>query len=367
MSEVPLALRDRLERAVVRWLARLPPQVHLRLSGNAPIELDGLTLAPELQFFLALRERTGAALAATLSPGEARRRIRRDARVYAGEQVRVGAVRDLAVDGAAGPLRARHYAPERAAPRSPLLVFFHGGGFVHCDLETHDQLCRFLCRHADMHVLAVDYRLAPEEPFPAAIEDARAAFTWACARAAELGADPARVAIGGDSAGGNISAVVAQLAAREGGPAPAMQLLLYPALDRTVVRPSLERFASGFFLTRDDIAWYQEQYTGIVNADVSDPRVSPLLAPDLSGLAPALVVTAGFDPLRDEGEAYAAALRDAGTPVVLRRFEGLVHGFASMTDISRTSRDALIEIAGAMRAMLAMAPDERRVHRAGSP
>jgi acetyl esterase len=201
-------------------------------------------------------------------------------------------------------------------------------------------------------VLSVDYRLAPEYPFPAPLEDARAAFRWARANAAKLGADPARVAIGGDSAGGNLSAVVTQLCVRDGEPPPALQLLLYPAVDRVEARPSLQLFESGFFLTVDELAWFQEQYTGTVGADVADPRVSPLRARDLSGLPPALIITAAFDPLRDEGEAYAAALRAAGSTVELRRIAGQVHGFANMTGVSPASRASLTEIAVAMRSML---------------
>jgi len=211
-----------------------------------------------------------------------------------------------------------------------------------------------LCRHAGLHVLAVDYRLAPEHPFPAALEDASAAFAWARAHAHELGADPARIAVGGDSAGGNLAAALSQLAVREGTPTPALQLLLYPPVDRTVDRASLGDFAQGFVLTRDDIVWFHGHYAGTF--DSTDPRISPLLCRELSGLPPALVITAGFDPLRDEGEAYAAALEAAGAPVTLRRFDGLVHGFASMTALSPACRAAMVEIASMLRHMLDKLP-----------
>jgi acetyl esterase len=235
-------------------------------------------------------------------------------------------------------------------------VFFHGGGFVCGDLDTHDAPCRVLCRHGGVHVLSVDYGLAPEHPFPAYVDDAVAAFGWAVEHAAELGADPARVAIGGDSAGGTLAAIASRLAARDGGPVPAAQVLVYPATDRTRTTPSLERFAEGFFLTARDIEWYFDQYTGGTGAGREDPLVSPLLAPDLGGLAPALVVTAGFDPLRDEGEAYAHALRAAGTPALLRRMPELVHGFVNFGGVSRASREAIVEIAGTVRGMLARGP-----------
>ncbi|MDB4968915.1 MAG: 4-hydroxyacetophenone monooxygenase [Myxococcales bacterium] len=361
----PLVLRDRLEAAVGRTLMALPPRLQILLGGGRPITRDGDTLLPEIQVILATRDRLGAPKLSALSPGAARRQLRREALMHQGIPVEVGAVRDLAVDGAEGKLRARHYAPAAThaptasdAPAStdapaPLLVFFHGGGFVLGDLDTHDATCRILCRDGGVHVLSVDYRLAPEHPFPAPLEDARAAYRWARAHAASLGADPDRIAIGGDSAGGNLSAVVSQLCVQGGEPAPALQLLLYPAVDRIELRPSIELFQSGFFLSVEELAWFQQHYTGTVGADVADARVSPLRARDLSNLPPALVVTAAFDPLRDEGEAYADALRAAGNRVVLRRVAGQVHGFANMTGVSPASRRVLGEIATTMRAMLA--------------
>jgi acetyl esterase len=250
-------------------------------------------------------------------------------------------------------MRARHYAPERG-DGAPLLVFLHGGGFVFGDLDTHDAPCRVLARHGGMHVLAVEYRLAPEHPFPAAVDDARAALRWAHEHASELGADPARVGIGGDSAGANLSAAVTLLATHDGGPAPACQMLVYPAVDRTRPYPSIELFADGFFLTRASIEWFHRQYSGKPGIHDRDPRLGPLHAETLAGLPPALVVTAGFDPLRDEGEAYAAALQAAGTTTVLRRFDSLIHGFFNMVGVSPACRDAVIEIAGATRALFAI-------------
>ena len=274
--------------------------------------------------------------------------------MYAGKPTPVGAVTDLDLD-VAGVLRARHYAPAELGDPHPLLVYYHGGGFTYGDLDTHDGVCRILCRHAGAHVLAVDYRLAPEHPFPAAVEDARAALHWAVAHASELGADPQRVGVGGDSAGGNLAAVVAQLAARDGGPAPVLQLLIYPATDFSARRRSRELFGEGFLLTNPEMDWFETNYLGSERTSARDPRASPLLAEDLSGLAPAYVVTAAFDPLRDEGEEYAAALQAAGTPVTLRRFPGFIHAFIAGAGVSRSARDALVEIAGATRAMFAAA------------
>jgi acetyl esterase len=260
-------------------------------------------------------------------------------------------VRDLLVEGAAGPLAARHYAPEEGGEPHPLVVYFHGGGFVLGSLETHDAPCRLLCRHAGSHVLSVDYRLAPEHPFPAAVEDGRAALRWAASHAAELGADPSRVAVAGDSAGGNVAAVASWEASRDGCPAPVLQVLLYPVTDMMERSRSHELFGGGFLLTRELMDWFAAQY--VADTNPADPRLSVLRAEDLGGVAPALVVTAGFDPLRDEGEAYAEALRAAGVaPVVLRRFPGLVHGFCNALGTSRVSREAFIEVAGATRALL---------------
>jgi acetyl esterase len=338
--------RDRVEAAVARALAALPPRAQLALAGGRAVARDGDQLAPDVQLVLAVRRRLRAPTFDALSVEEARRAFRRDTLLHAGPRVAVGAVRDadLAAPGTP-PLRARHYAPPHAAGAPPLLVWLHGGGHVIGDLDTHDPVCGALCRGAGVHVLSVDYRLAPEHPFPADVEDACRALAWAADHARDLGADPARVAIGGDSAGGTLAAVAARLALRERHAAPALQLLVYPAADRSRAHRSLDLFGDGFLLTRAEIAWFHRHYVESAGADRADPRVSPLLAPDLSGLAPAIVVTAAFDPLRDEGEAYAAALAAAGTPTTLRRMRGLVHGFVNMGGVSRTAREAIGAIA----------------------
>jgi acetyl esterase len=219
-------------------------------------------------------------------------------------------------------------------------------------VDSCEGACRFLARHAGIAVLAVDYRHAPEHVFPAAVDDARAGFRWAIAEAASLGIDPARLAIGGDSAGGNLAAVVAQQT-RDDDIRPAFQLVIYPVTDMSRTRPSYSLFESGFQLTKAQMDWYREAYTGNDEAIRRDVRASPLLADDLSGLPPAFVMTAGFDPLRDEGEEYAQRLAEAGVPAVARRYEGLMHGFANMTGFGRASREAMLEAAGALRLGLA--------------
>jgi acetyl esterase len=354
LTALPRRLAGGLEARAGRGLARLPPSVQHRLAAGAPAGGGGDLLAPDVRLVLALRRRLGAASFAALGADRARRRYRRDCALHGGPRAAVGAVRDLTVPGPAGPLPARHYAPP-AAGGAPLLVWFHGGGMVLGDLDTHDPPLRLLCREAGVHVLAVAYRLAPEHPFPAAVEDACAALGWALASAAALGADASRVAVGGDSAGGNLAAVAALDAAGRSAGAPALQLLVYPATDRAREWPSLARFADGFLLSREEIRWFHAQYTGGTGADPADPRLSPLRAPSLAGLPPALVFTAAFDPLRDEGEAYAERLAAEGTRATLRRLPGLVHGFVHLLGPSATARRAVSEVARALRAELGRA------------
>ncbi len=337
---------------MVAALARLPAGVQVRLSGKPPIQIDGDTLAPEVQLMLAMMERRREPRPETLTPEQAREARRGLAAVFAGTPVSVGEVSDLVIDGSVR-LAARHYSPREPGGPHPLLVYYHGGGFVYGDLDTHDGVCRILCRHAGAHVLAVDYRLAPEHPFPAAVEDARAALRWAQEHVGKLGADPRRIGVGGDSAGGNLAAVVARLAARDGGPPPALQLLIYPATDFTGRCRSRALFGDGFLLSNAEMDWFEANYLGAGSGLANDPRASPLLAEDLWGLAPAYVVTAAFDPLRDEGEEYAEALVAAGTSATVRRFPGLIHAFIGAAGVSRACRDAVVEIAGATRGLFA--------------
>jgi acetyl esterase len=351
-------LRQRFEFRAARLLFSLPAALQVRLSGRPLVVVDGCALHPQMQLLLALRDRWRGAALAELTPDGCRRDFRNDTATIAGRPIPVGAVSDLTIDGGHGPIAARHYAPHGDGQR-PLLVYYHGGGFVLGDLDGHDNLCRRICRDADVHILSADYRLAPEHPFPAAVSDAFAAFRWACDNAHQLGAWPDRVAVGGDSAGGNLAAVVAQQALADGGASPCAQLLLYPALDRITARPSLELFQEGFLISRADIDWYHLQYTGSTIPQLN-PAQNPICAEELAGLAPALIVTAGFDPLRDEGEAYAEALRQAGVTVVLKRFSGLLHGFCSMATISPACDAAVGDIIAALRAMIADVPASPR-------
>ncbi len=340
-----------------RAIAAMSPRMQRALAGRVPVQVDGQVLDPGIQLMMRLMALRGSDsfIADVGAPvTEHRARIRKEALAIARWPTAVGHVAELDIDGAAGPLRARHYAPAGVAPGAPLLVFFHGGGFATGDLDTHDEPCRVLCRYAGVHVLSTSYRLAPEHPWPAGIDDALAATKWAHANAAgRFGADPERIAVGGDSAGGNFAAIVAQELTRQGEAVPALQLLIYPGTDFVETRRSAELFAEGFFLTRESMDWCVDKYIP-ADADRADPRLSPLRAPDLQGLPPAIVLTAAFDPLRDEGEAYAEALRAAGNRVSTVRAPGLIHGFINLTAVNRNARDQLVALAGMMRGALAL-------------
>jgi acetyl esterase len=251
-------------------------------------------------------------------------------------QVEVGSVEEVSD----GPVPMRVYRP--AGDPLATLMFIHGGGFVIGDLEAYDAQCRVLCSRVGVVVVSIDYRLAPEDPFPAGVEDALAALDWVMAN------EPGPYAIGGDSAGGNLSAVTAQ--ARRGE--LAAQLLLYPVTDFATERPSMDENGEGMLLTRDDMEWFHGHYLGGDESLHSDPRVSPALAEDLSGLAPALVYTAQYDPLRDDGDAYAEALRAAGVEVIHRRFDGLVHGFFALGPLSTAAQAAVEQVCEDLRDLL---------------
>lgn len=265
--------------------------------------------------------------------------------------VAVAGVADLAIPAGDHEMPARIYRPHRVENGSvPTIAFFHGGGFVIGDLDTHDNQCRWVCEQVGAVVVSVGYRLAPEAPFPSAVSDCLAATRWVAEHAAELGGDAERLVVAGDSAGGNLAAVVAQACRDEGGPALAAQLLIYPAVDFTdeagEVYPSRVENAEGYFLTLEDMAWFTENYVPD-GSDPAHPHLSPIQH-DLSGLPPAVVVTAEFDPLRDEGDAYAAALRDAGVEVWHRCYEGMIHAFFDLPALSPAAAMAVTETCAAL-------------------
>ena len=238
-------------------------------------------------------------------------------------------IEDISIPGPAGAIPARLYDPGPAGTARPVLAYFHGGGWVQGDLETHHGLCARLALRSGALVVAVDYRLAPEHKFPAAVEDSVTAYRWLRSHGREIGADPARVGVAGDSAGGNLAAVVSQVAAGAGGPVPTCQVLIYPALDFALDTASHRELDDAHIIPRDRIIWYMEQY--LTETDRADLRASPLRARELTGQPPTLVITAGFDPLRDEGRAYADRLRAAGVDVAYREYPGQIHAFVSLT------------------------------------
>jgi acetyl esterase len=341
------------EHHVVRFFCGLPPHLQRLLFGKPP-QLDGQRLAADIHTLLCLER-----LVSDDEPGEARsvedarsERLK-DARIVAHRPpITMARIEPVAIPGPGGTMATRLYSPEATSEPAPLLVYFHGGGWVNGGLDTHDDPCRFLAAHSGVRILAVDYRLAPEHPFPAAAEDALAAFEWAVGNGELLGADPGRVGVGGDSAGANLAAAACLTARDAGIVAPAMQLLIYPAAETAGISRSRQIFSEGFMLTRADMDWFENHYLP-PGTDRDDPRVALLNASDLKGLPPTYIATAGFDPLRDEGEAYANRLRVAGVRVALRRHPGLVHTFLNLAAICPTARAAMLEAAGALRMGLA--------------
>ena len=265
----------------------------------------------------------------------------------------VASVADHRVPVAGGDITVRVYSPGGAGTH-PALVFFHGGGWVIGDLVTHDGVCRSLTNAARCAVASVDYRLAPEHRYPVATEDSYAAFQWVLGHAARLGIDPRRVAVGGDSAGGNLAAVVSLMARDRGTPLPVFQALVYPVTNDDLDTASYRENATGYVLTREGMRWFFRHYLAREEQG-REPYASPLRAPSLAGLPSALVQTAECDPLRDEGEAYAARLRDAGVPVTVTRYPGMFHGFLRMTNILDKAKAARDEVAGALRKAFAQA------------
>jgi acetyl esterase len=302
----------------------------LRLLDGRRIQQGGRTMDPKAQI-------VGEFVKSIRVPGyfpplpELRQQLRTMVKLLDEPAPPLPRIEDIRIPGPAGLIAARLYDPVGGArSQAPVLAYFHGGGWVQGDLETHDGLCARLALRSRALVVAVDYRLAPEHKFPAAVEDCLAAYRWLRTRGPEIGADRTRVGVGGDSAGGNLAAVVSQLAAGAGLPVPTCQVLIYPAVDFGLDTPSHRDLEDGFIIPRDRVLWYSEQYLG-GEADRTDVRAAPLRAPDLKDQPPALVVTAGFDPLRDEGRAYADRLRAAGVDVVYREYSGQIHAFVSLT------------------------------------
>jgi len=349
---MPSALQTKVETLVLRAALGLPESVQ-RLLLRRPVVIDGQTLAAETQLLLKLQVLTkqpGLAMLPDLD--ESRALVVIQGQMVAGKQP-IGALRELTVDGGDGPLPARLFIPSSrlGADPVPTLLFIHGGGHGLGDLDSHDGACRRLAEVSGVQVLSVDYRLAPEHPFPAAVDDCFAAYQWLVKNADSLNADTDRLAVGGDSAGGNLAAATAIQVAEAGLPM-AFQLLIYPVTDLVNRSVSRELFdGGGFYLERPGIEKLGEWYAP--GEAAGDRLASVLLGPDLPhGLAPAFVATAGFDPLRDEGEAYGRKLADAGVEVEVKRYPSMIHGFFNMVGVGREAPANAADIALKLKAAL---------------
>jgi acetyl esterase len=305
-------------------------------------------LDPEARALLEMVDAQDTPPLASLSPVQARIGATKRFSDFGGEREGLARVEDLFVPGPAGQVRVRLYASERGRLR-PSLIYFHGGGFVVGNVETHDPLCRSLTKESGAVVISVDYRLAPEHKFPAAVEDGHAVTIWVAANAERLGIDANHLGIGGDSAGGNLATVIAMRCRNAGGPPLALQVLIYPVTDMSSSETaSCREMAEGYFLGRAEMAWFAGHY--LSSPEVArNEEVSPLLASDLSRLPPTLMITAEFDPLRDEGEAYAKRLQQAGVPVSVTRYPGAIHGFVAMRGVLGSGRQAVREVAEFVR------------------
>ncbi|MFH1269130.1 MAG: alpha/beta hydrolase [Planctomycetota bacterium] len=264
-----------------------------------------------------------------------------------GQPEPMAATEDRHVPGPAGDVPVRIYTPHDSKPL-PVFVYYHGGGFVLGDVPTHDAYCTAIAKAAGCIVVSVEYRLAPEHKYPAAVEDAFAAAGWVFGHAAAFGGDPGRIAVGGDSAGGNLAAVVCLMARDRQVAQPVLQILVYPMTDCSFDTPSHREYAEGYLLSREEMDWFLDCYLERP-ADGQEPYASPLLAESLAGVAPALVITAEYDPLRDEGEAYAARLRESGVPVTLTRYDGMIHAFARKLALFDRAKIALQQVALALK------------------
>lgn len=335
-----------LRDAALLRVLHLPESVLRRLSGGVT-SLEGRTLDVQAQTFCFLASRL-APHVADMTPEQVRRQGYEDGPIVGGAP---RAMRGLVDHDLGGGVFARWYLPYGAKKGGPFVVYFHGGGFVGGSIVSHDRTIRVLADESRIPVLSVEYRLAPEHKFPAAVEDAIRAYQWARENAEMLGGDPSRIVVAGDSAGGNLTAVVSRAARDLGLPLPVLQVLIYPATDLTRSLPSHRTFAKGFFLDARSIDYYLGHY----GADPRNERASPLLAKSFDGLPPAIVLTAGFDPLVDEGEEYVKKLRAAGSKVIHVRHDSLIHGFVNMMGGIDAARDAVIGLARDVRAALALA------------
>jgi acetyl esterase len=345
VAEQSFAQRARVAalRAVLKRTLRTPA-LRKRFAKKRRGAVDGRVLDEQMAAILGMDDLASMSPLDGLTPAIARAKLVQEVAIVEAEPPSGVAVQDRSIEGAGGRIGVRSYVPSNLANKepSPAIAYFHGGGWVTCDLDTHDVLCRRLALGAKARVFSFDYRLAPENRWPAAADDATFAARWVIAQASSLGVDPARVAVMGDSAGGNLSAVVSRRLRKEDAK-PALAVLLYPALDATFSHASHQSMGKDYFLTRDMIDWYFRHYTG-GGVDPKEPDLSPLHADDFAGCPPTLVYVAGFDPLRDEGIAYVDRLREAGVKVALHELAGMPHGYALMTGAVDAAREAVVSM-----------------------
>lgn len=347
MTEIAREIQGRLANLALRM-----PISWINILAGPSITVDGRTLDARTQWLLQLLARSGQKPLSELGVAKARSEFDAFHAIMGGSPAPVGEIVDRTIGTPEGKMRVRIYRPAGSVARLlPAILYFHGGGWVIGSLEGYDLPCRFFCARSGCAVVAIDYRLAPEHKFPAAIDDALTAFRWLATNAASLGLDPARIVVAGDSAGGTLAAVVAQQMRGTAQP-PCLQWLIYPATDLAADTGSHQSCGDGFLLTRADMEWFANHYLATPE-QAADPRASPLRAADLSGLPPALVFTAGLDPLRDEGRAYAERLSAAGVKTVHREFESLIHGFIGMRGALQGAARAMDEMITGLRHELA--------------
>jgi acetyl esterase len=344
-----MSLANKLRDRALPRIMRMPKSVVRKLAGPITV-IDGRTLDPQIQLLLTIARILG--IRDSNNVEKSRRAMEQDLPAVSPKFIAQKHERDLFVDGAAGKRAARLYVPTTAKSKPPLLVFFHGGGFAVGSIQSHDPSVRELAHESGCAVLSVDYRLAPENKAPTAPEDGLAAYLWARAHADDLGVDGERVGVGGDSAGGNLSAVISHHCIERGHRLPDAQILIYPATDLTCAMESHRTFAKGFLLEEERVQWYLSKYLNF-DAERREPYVSPHFYERFEGLPRALLVTAGFDVLRDEGMVYAEKLRAAGVDVTSRCEPGMIHGFFNMSGAIDEARAANLRIAADVKRLLA--------------
>ncbi len=327
------------EAALVKIISALPNGLFNLLYLGRRVTKDGLMLNAKAQFLCKIVDKQTLPLDQE-TVANAREQIENLSNLLSGDDVPLSSIEDFSIPGPHGEIPVRLYKPVETNEPLPVLIGYHGGGFIRGSINSHDGLFKRLAKYGGFAVLSVDYHLAPEHQYPAAVDDAYAVLRWVQENGREKGLNSDKVAVGGDSSGGNLTAVAVQDAKRNKTPQPLFQLLMYPTTEANFTAPSHKLFANGFFLTEEKMQWYRDHYLPNKESRNED-RASPGLSEDLEGLAPALIMTAGFDPLRDEAEEYATRLKEAGVPVGMIRYEGMVHGFMSLTGLFPEAEEAL--------------------------